>query len=144
MGGPIIMKKLFLSVLALIAFISVLTTGKNAFAFTHHVGQFRFTDSSVRTAEDIDLDFTPEKAEWVYGKVRVLGRVTNKTNRSYRFVKITFSAMGTGHGNLLGRTFTFTDPSDIGPREVGYIDRRIDCNNQKPNDIEYKITGQEE
>ncbi|HAS54773.1 MAG TPA: hypothetical protein DCS42_11965 [Nitrospiraceae bacterium] len=133
------MKKYFLSSLLLVPLVFIT---ENLYAFTTWAGQFSFTESNQKTAEDIDLDFTPEKAEWKNGRVRVWGNIKNKTYESYQFVKITFSAWGTGHGNLLGRVSMYTDPMDIGPGQIGYIENfGINCGNQKPNDIEFKVTG---
>lgn len=105
---------------------------------------FKFSRSKEKTAEDIPLDFTPEKTEYRRGKLLIWGNVKNKLNgRPYRFVKVTFSLWGGRGGTLMAREYLYTDPTTIGPGQIGYIlGYAIDCDVEQLNLIEYQVTGQ--
>lgn len=104
---------------------------------------FKFIKSKQRTAEDIPLDFEVDKTEYSNGYLRIWGNIKgSKKNQSYTFVKVTFSLYGGRGGDLLAREYTYANPKDIGPGEIGYIiEYLIKCDISKLNVIEYKVTG---
>lgn len=104
---------------------------------------FKISKSKDVTAEDIPLDFINEKITYERGYLKIWGHVRNKLNsRPYEFVKITFSLWGGRSGKLIAREFTYTDPTDIGPGQIGYIiEHSIKCDVSELNLIEYKVTG---
>lgn len=107
------------------------------------ISRYKFSKSKERTAEDIPLDFNLEKTEYEYGRLNIWGNIKNKINgRPYEFVKVTFSLWGGRGGTLLAREYMYTDPTTIGPGQIGYIiGYGIECNPEQINLIEYQVTG---
>ena len=105
--------------------------------------QYKFSQSKEKTAEDIPLDFTPEKTEYRYGRLMIWGSVKNKFNgRPYEYVKVTFSLWGGRGGTLMAREYTYSSPMEIGPGQVGYVQGfGIKCDVSNLNLIEYQVTG---
>lgn len=98
--------------------------------------------SQDRTSKDLPFQYKEDKTVWEGDGVRMYGTVENTGSTAYRYVKVTFTASKSS-GGFITREICYTDPNDIGPRQVGYVERFIDTGGEKPGKIEWVITGNE-
>lgn len=101
-----------------------------------------FVENSDRTSRDIPLKFELQKVVWDNNHINVWGKVTNPSNRPYKYVEVSFTALDES-GNFLGRNGWYCEPGNINPGEVGYIDDKfIASEGRLPAKIEYKVFGE--
>jgi hypothetical protein len=101
---------------------------------------YEFSESADVTSEDLPLHFQVEKVEWdILRDLVVWGSVRNTDSKPHTFVKLTLTAKDS-YGKLMTRGYTYADPHDIGPGQVGYVRLSLDLK-EEPAIVEYKITG---
>jgi hypothetical protein len=96
--------------------------------------------SQEKTALDLPFSYEAEKTVMDGNRFKMIGTVKNTGQSSYQYVKVTFTA-SKGYGTFIARDFAYTEPNDIGPGQVGYIDTTIDVDGVKPDKIEWTVTG---
>jgi hypothetical protein len=96
------------------------------------------------TPADSPLKFQVQKIGWKYDKVRIWGLITNTGSTKFRFVSVSFTALGK-NGEFLVREKAYGDPSDVSGNNTGVIDDfPLDTEGQMPAVIQYRITGDKE
>lgn len=122
---------------------------KNTIAYLFTILSFQLfsevvvLESKDETSADIPMSFKVEKTNWdeSMGWLYVWGTVTNTGNKAYSYVKVTITARDS-KGGLVTRKSIYTAPRDIGPGQVGYVERSpLQCDGVKPVKIEVKVTG---
>lgn len=120
------------ALMILVAMASVSSWGQN----------ISVSKSQDATAEDLPLTYSAERTEVERTGVLLMGTVKNTGKIPYRYVKVTFTVKKSS-GGFITRDVAYTDPTDIGPGQVGYIDKWIDTGGEVPGKIEWSITGRQ-
>ena len=107
----------------------------NAYAQNIYVSK-----SDDKTSMDLPFSYEAEKTYMDGNGVHLIGKVKNTGQSTYSYVKITFTALK-GYGTFLARDYVYTDPKDIGPGQVGYVDTKVDTGGVKPDNVKWVITG---
>lgn len=98
--------------------------------------------SQERTSEDLPLTYRADRTDISRTGVQLQGVVRNTGSTPYRWVKVTFTASSSS-GAFIARDYTYTEPKEIGPGEVAYIDKWLDTRGERPGKIEWNVTGKE-
>lgn len=96
--------------------------------------------SDEKTSKDLPFTYEAEKTSMDGTGVRLIGTVKNTGQSTYRYVKVTFTA-SKGYGAFIARDYTYTDPNEIGPGQVGYVEMWINTDGVKPDSIKWSLTG---
>lgn len=124
-----------LSLLFCVGLVSLLSV--NAIA-ENRTGSVKLQDL---TPPNSPLKFQVQKIGWKYDKVRIWGVVTNTGSTGFRYVTVSFTALGK-NGEFLVREKTYADPSDVGGNNTGVIDDfALDTEGQMPAIIQFNVSG---
>ncbi|MGK0291447.1 MAG: hypothetical protein ACI86H_002915 [bacterium] len=120
--------------------IIVLFLLATCFFYTAYASELINIKSKDKTSTDLSLQFVMEKTKWDGEDLWVWGTVKNKGKTTYKFVYITFTARGK-NGKFISRHQHSTQPSTIGPGQVGYIVYKdIECEGRRPKVVEFKVS----
>jgi hypothetical protein len=101
------------------------------------------TQSADVTSKDLPLKFVLEKTTWDRDDILIWGTVKNTGSAKYRIVKVIFTVR-TPKGEFIGRKTWHVEPNEVGPRQVGYIEKKfVECEGRKPSKIEYSVIGEQ-
>ena len=97
--------------------------------------------SKDATSKNIPMQFTLEKNTWDGDNIKIWGTVRNTSKESYECIKVIFTALGVKE-EFIGRKACGTEPGEIGPEQVGYIEGDyVECEGRRPSQIEYAVIG---
>lgn len=99
--------------------------------------------SSEKTAEDIKIDFTPQRIETTERSMTIYGKLTNNYEQECKFCQVTVELLDRT-GKFIIRDKTYSDPSTIKPKQVGDIEIFVLSDlliKNKVGSIVYKVTG---
>jgi hypothetical protein len=109
------------------------------------VNGFNVVMSSDKTAEDIKVDFEVQRITQKYDDwITVYGKLTNNYEKTFEFCKVTLELLDR-KGQFVIRKYTYSDPRDIGSKQVGNVEITIISDlikETKVDSIVYKVTGE--
>ncbi len=95
----------------------------------------------VLPSSAVALKYEPVRVDWVLGKVRVDGNVTNKGPDDYEWVEVVYTALDR-NGHILGSDIWHVVPFDLPSGHSGKVDGDlIDTKGRIPAVIEVEISG---
>jgi hypothetical protein len=95
-----------------------------------------------KTAKDIDVKFTLQKANWAGENLVLFGKVANETAKDYNYVQVILTVYDK-EGNFITRTTTGIYPEVLGAGKVGYLDAEyIETGDLIPARVTVKFTGE--
>lgn len=96
----------------------------------------------VLPSSSVALAFEAQKVEWVLGKIRIEGTVTNTGPDDYHWVEVVYTALDR-HRNVLGCAIWHVTPLDLKSGMRGEVDGDlIDTKGRIPTLIEVEISGE--
>lgn len=93
-----------------------------------------------RTSEDLPLAYVEQKTVFNGNRVQMVGTVKNTGSVAYKWVKVVFTASRSS-GGFIERNYTYTEPKEIAPGQIGFVDCTIDTAGEKPGKIEWAVMG---
>ncbi len=103
-------------------------------------GEIKVIPSPQKASRDTGLELVVERIEISTGRLEIQGTVENTGSQVAGFVRVFLTIKDAG-GNFITRGDYLVDPSEIGPGEVGYLDRRIDVKGKTPGIVEYTVVN---
>ena len=96
--------------------------------------------SQDRTSEDLPLSYVEQKTTFDGSAVDMVGTVKNTGSVPYEWVKVVFTASKSS-GAFIDRNYSYSDPKEIGPGQIAFVECRINTNGEKPGKIEWTLMG---
>lgn len=104
--------------------------------------EIKAIEFEVLPSSSVALRFRPNKVEWVLGKVRIHGTVTNTGPDDYEWVEVVYTALDRNR-NVLGRELWHVVPADLASGATGEVEGDlIFTKGRIPAIIEVEITGE--
>lgn len=98
------------------------------------------TKSQDRTSKDLPLAYVEQQTTFDGSRVQMVGTVKNTGGVAYKWVKVVFTASRSS-GGFIARNYTYAEPKEIDPGQIGFIECSIDVAGEKPGKIEWNVMG---
>ena len=96
--------------------------------------------SQDRTSKDLPLAYVEQQTTFDGSRVQMVGTVKNTGSIAYEYVKVMFIASRSS-GGFIARNYTYAEPKEIAPGQIGFIECNIDVAGEKPGKIEWIVMG---
>ena len=111
------------------------------FAASATAREIKSVKFEVLPSSAVALKYKPERVEWVLGKVRIDGLVTNRGPDEYEWVEVVYTALDRNR-NVLGSDIWHVVPLQLASGATGKVDGDlIDTRGRIPAYIEVEVTG---
>lgn len=98
------------------------------------------TKSQDTTSSALPLSYVEQKTTFDGRRVQMTGTVKNTGSVRYKWVKVIFTASRSS-GGFIQRDYTYADPKEIGPGQIGFVKCTINTDGERPGKIEWLVMG---